>query len=147
MNRSLWAIVVMGFFAVVAMIVGMWITVTFFSETDRAKHVKMAAELKDRFAFENVQLRVIGGATSEHTIELEYDTRKYLSFDPPACQEEMRQVGLAAWEKYEPKRKLKAVHITRRETTGGGCFRSLKVSELTITEFPELPPEPLRKFR
>lgn len=148
MNRSLWAIVVMGFFAVVSMILGMWMVVNFFSETDKAKHVKMATEIKDQFAFDNVRINVVGTATSEHKITLEYDTRKYLSFDSIACEEEMKKVGVAAYEKYEEKRKLKSVHVTRRETTGGGCFKDVKTNELTITELPEPPPEsPRRKFK
>ena len=133
MSKSVWIILCMGVITILALIMGMVVSLGQFQEVPAAEWVKIAAAIAAEYKFENVSARVAFRGDAPSALKITYTTKPNANFDSSAQNVEMENVAKFALENYKGKdlRKIDQVEISRSEIHGRGCFQTTYVANFT----------------
>ena len=123
----------MGLVTMLALSMGMMVSLNQFREVPAAEWVKLASGVTDQFKFENVSVRV-SLIDRPSTMKISYVTKgNSNSFDSSAQNVEMEKVAQFAVENYKGKElnRIDEVRIHRSEVHGRGCFQTTYEADLT----------------
>ena len=133
MSKSVWIILCMGVITILALSMGMVVSLGQFQEVPAAEWVKIAAAIAEEFKFQNVTARVVFRGDAPSALKVAYTTKPNADFDSSAQNVEMEKVAKYAVDNYKGKdlRKIDQVEITRSEIHGRGCFQTTYVANFT----------------
>ena len=140
MSRSLWVIAVMGFVAVMIVVVAMLISLTMFQQSPASNRARLAQEITNQFGFPAVgaDVRDILGRT---VLVVIYETGTDSKFDEKIQKAEMAKVAAFVEGKYDGKdrRSILEIRVRRKEIRTRGCWgRTLENSfSIENPRFPE----------
>ena len=141
----------MGLVTILALSMGMVISLGQFQEAPAAEWVKLSQAITDRFQFDNVTVKVDLNTGGPSKMKVAYVTKANSGFDSSAQNVEMENVFKFAVDSYKGKElgKIEKVEITRSEIHGRGCFQTTYVATTTYDNpkkrahgFPFPPPTP-----
>ncbi len=120
MSKTLWVIFILGFLAVVFVILGMLFTL----DAAKDSRAELAKSIRERFGFEEVSawVKEDPGRT---VLFVYYTTSKNMKSDTAAQDEEMALVGKHVEERYNGKDmdKIDQFRMMRTERRGRGCWQ------------------------
>jgi hypothetical protein len=133
-SKTVWIILTMGVITILALTMGMVVSLGQFQEVPAAEWVKVAAMVAEQFKFENVNARVQMRSEGPSALKISYITKPSPSFDSSAQNVEMENVAKYAIENYKGKdvTKIDQVEINRSEIHGRGCFQTTYVATFTM---------------
>jgi len=155
-SKSIWIILTMGLVTMLALSMGMMLSLGQFQEVPAADWVKLAQGISSDFKFENVTVRVDARNAGPLKMKVAYVTKANSGFDSSAQNVEMENVAKYATEHYKGKEltKIDLVEITRSEIHGRGCFQTTYVANFTYDNpkkrlhgFRPAPPPPPEQER
>jgi hypothetical protein len=141
----------MGLITMLALSMGMMVTLGQFQEAPAADWVKLAQAMTDQFKFDNITVRVDLHSAGPLKMKIAYVTKANSGFDSSAQNVEMENVAKFATEHYKGRdlTKIDQVEVTRSEIHGKGCFQTTYVATFTLDNpkkrmrgFPQTPPQP-----
>ena len=123
----------MGVITILALSMGMVVSLGQFQEVPAVDWVKVAAAIAAEFKFENVSARVVFHGDAPSAMRITYTTKPNANFDSSAQNVEMETVAKFAVENYKGKdlRKIDQIEINRSEIHGRGCFQTTYVATFT----------------
>jgi len=144
-SKTVWVILCMGVITILALTMGMVVSLGQFQEVPAAEWVKIAAAIAAEFKFENVSARVVFRGDAPSALKITYTTKPNANFDSSAQNVEMENVAKFAVENYKGKdlRKIDQVEISRSEIHGRGCFQTTYVANFTYANPKQKMPENL----
>ena len=135
-RKSLHVIVVMGGFAVGAMIIMMMTSMEGLQNSPAGTRAKLASLVAERFGFDRA------GASFAHgelymTLEVDYETSRFSEYDLDAQNEEMEQVAKFLYReslKYEDPEfyQTEEIRVKRVEVMRSGCSESRVERDFTL---------------
>jgi len=123
----------MGAICMLALSMGMMVSLGQFQEIPAAEWVKCATAISNEFNFENVVVKV-NLRNPPSSMKISYVTKESSKFDSSAQNVEMEKVAQFALQNYKGKdlTRIDQVEITRSEIHGRGCFQTTYVANLTV---------------
>ncbi|HZE98368.1 MAG TPA: hypothetical protein VE981_15155 [Planctomycetota bacterium] len=139
MNKSVWAIAIMGVFTVLFLAVGMTMTLSQFQETPAIEWVRLGETISREFKAQNVGVRV-NLRSNPGAMIVNYESLVDSHFDLSMQLAEMEKVAafVAATYKGRDLALFDEIQVTRSESHGRGCFRQTYSSHQNY-------PNPMRK--
>jgi hypothetical protein len=133
-SKTVWIILTMGVITILALTMGMVVTLGQFQEVPAVEWVKVAQAISEQFKFENVNARVMFRGDAPSALKISYTTKPSTSFDSSAQNVEMENVAKFAIENYKGKdlTKIDQVEISRSEIHGRGCFQTTYLATFTL---------------
>ena len=133
MSKSVWIILTMGLVTMLALSMGMMVSLGQFQEVPAAEWVKLAQGISGEFKFDNVTVRVDARGGGPCAMKVAYLTKANSGFDSSAQNVEMENVSKYAVNNYKGRdlSKVDQVEITRSEIHGRGCFQTTYVANFT----------------
>ena len=128
------AIGVCGLFFVVMMYYGVA------GYTPAGKLARVAASIKDRLSFEEVDVE-LAGREERRTLRVTYTTGNHLEFDAVRQNNEMAEAANLALQACpeEEREGVRSVNVRRVEISGAGCFKDRYESTLDVDIQPTTP--------
>jgi hypothetical protein len=141
----------MGLIPLLALSMGMMVSLGQFQEVPAAEWVKLAQGISEQFKFDNVTVKVDLQSAGPSKLKVAYITKANSNNDSSAQNVEMDNVAKFATDNYKGRElsKIDKVEITRSEIHGRGCFQTTYVANMTTDNpkkrlhgFPPPPPPP-----
>jgi len=141
----------MGLVTMLALSMGMMLSLNQFQEVPAAEWVKLSQAIADRFQFDNVTVKVDLHTGGPSKMKVAYITKANSGNDSSAQNVEMENVAKFATENYKGRElsKIDKVEVHRSEIHGRGCFQTTYVANMTYDNpkrrlhgFPSAPPPP-----
>jgi hypothetical protein len=123
-------IAIMGLVTILALSMGMVISLGQFQEAPAAEWVKLAQAITEQFKLQNVSVRVNFRGDGPIAMKIAYIAKATSNFDSSAQNVEMESVAKFSLENYKGKDlgKIDRVEIVRSEIHGSGCFQTTYVA-------------------
>src|SRR6185436_2020247 len=123
----------MGLVTMLALSMGMMVSLGQFQEVPAADWVKLAQGISEQFKFDNVTVRVDLQTGGPSKLKVAYITKSNSGHDSSAQNVEMENVAKFATDNYKGRElsRIDKVEITRSEIHGKGCFQTTYVANLS----------------
>ena len=137
----------MGLVTMLALSMGMMVSLGQFQEVPAADWVKLAAGITEEFKFDTATVRVDARSAGPCRMKVAYVTKANSGHDSSAQNVEMENVAKFATENYKGRdlTKIDQVEITRSEIHGKGCFQTTYVANFTYDNPKRRMPIPFRE--
>jgi len=143
----------MGLLTMLALSMGMMLSLGQFTETSASEWVKLAELTGRQFKAKHISVRV-NLRNTPRIMVITYSSLVDSHYDLSLQNTEMEDVAKFALQNYSQAKKVDEVQVTRSETHGRGCFQQTFVSHLTyanpnrqeaLPRFPVDLPQPPRR--
>jgi hypothetical protein len=129
-SKTIWLVLSMGLLSMLALAIGMMVSLEQFQETPAAEWVKLAEQAGRQFKASPISLRV-NLRSAPRSMVINYTSLVDSHYDLSLQNAEMESIAKYAIQNYSLAKKVDEVQVTRTETHGRGCFRQTFVSQLT----------------
>jgi len=143
----------MGLLTMLALSMGMMLSLGQFTETSASEWVKLAELTGRQFKAKPISVRV-NLRNTPRIMVITYSSLVDSHYDLSVQNTEMEDVAKFALQNYSQAKKVDEVQVTRSETHGRGCFQQTFVSHFTypnparqetLPQFPGDLPQPPRR--
>jgi hypothetical protein len=135
-------VVIMGLVTILALSMGMVVSLGQFQEVPAVEWVKLAQAITEQFKLQNVSVRVNFRGDGPIALKIAYVAKASSNFDSSAQNVEMEAVAKFSLENYKGKDlgKIDRVEIVRSEIHGSGCFQTTYVANFIYPNPRQKPP-------
>jgi len=139
-SKSIWLIATMGMLAMLALALGMALSLGQFQDAPAVELVRLAESIGREFKAEHVGAKIQMRAVPTALV-ISYSSLVDSKFNLSMQNEEMENVAKFAIRNYKAREQtlVDEIQVTRSETHGRGCFQQTYVAHFTL-------PSPLRRL-
>jgi hypothetical protein len=129
-GKTVWVVAGMGLLSMLALSMGMMLSLGQFQETSASEWVKLAEMAGRQFKAKPISIRVDLRSTPKIMV-ISYSSLVDSHYDLSVQNTEMENIAKFSLQNYSQAKKVDEVQVTRTETHGRGCFQQSFVSHLT----------------
>jgi hypothetical protein len=131
-GKTVWVVAGMGLLSMLALSMGMMLSLGQFQETSASEWVKLAEMAGRQFKAKPISVRVDLRSTPKIMV-IAYSSLVDSHYDLSVQNTEMEDIAKFSLQNYSQAKKVDEVQVTRTETHGRGCFQQSFVSPAAAT--------------